>query len=88
MSFRAKLLLGFCIFILITFSILKTLVLFEIVDSTTITRGSEFVLLLILFPSLFSLVRCLIYQSDKELQEHKTLLIPLLLYPKQMLKVE
>lgn len=69
MSFRAKLLLGFCIFILITFSILKTVVLFEIVDSTTLTRGTEFVLLLILFPSLFSLVRCLIYQADKELQD-------------------
>ena len=69
MSFRTKVLLGICVFILITFLFLKSAVLFEVIDSSRFTRGTEFVLLTILFPSLFFLVRCLIGQVDRELQD-------------------
>lgn len=69
MSFRTKVLLGICVFILVAFFLLKSAVLFEVIDSSRLTRGTEFVLLTILFPSLFFLVRCLIGQVNKTLGE-------------------
>ena len=69
MSIKTKYLLGFCITILVIFLGLKTIVLLEIINSTRETRGTEFILLLILFPSLYRLIRYLLDRTNNVLRE-------------------
>ena len=69
MSNKTKFLIGICISILILFLALKSAVLFEIIESTRFTRGAEFTLLLILFPSLYQIIRSLLNQVNYTLKE-------------------
>ena len=71
MSFKLRVLLVICICILVLFAGIKTSVLFEIIDSTRWTRGLEFSLLFILFPTLYFFVKGLVSQVNNNLEENE-----------------